>query len=335
MNIAILGAGAMGKTHARAFAKLPDVSVVGISSRNLKNAQTLAAQVGAKATTDAMALVGAPDVDAVSITLPTHLHKPYTVAALRAGKHVLLEKPFALTLADCDAMVAAYKKSGKVLMLAHVLRFWSEYVTLLERVQSGALGKPRSATAARLSTRPRWATWFQDPTLSGGAVMDLMIHDFDMLNLLFGAPQNVFARGRKSRHGAWDHVLATIEYRNGIAFAEGSVMMPSKFAFTMKLNVQCERGAVEYAFRAGGARVDEQGETILRVMTDKDSYALPAPAYDAYESQIAYFVECVQRGRQPKRGTPAQARHAIELSLAARKSLETGRVVQIKRDSAH
>jgi UDP-N-acetylglucosamine 3-dehydrogenase len=331
MNIAILGAGAMGKTHTRAFAKLPDVNIISISSRTLSKAQQLASEVNATATTDDMALVLDPRVDAVSITLPTHLHKKFTIAALRAGKHVLLEKPFALTLADCDAMMRACKKSGKVLMVAHVLRFWSEYLELVKLIQSGVLGKPRSATAARMSTRPRWAGWFRDPKLSGGAVMDLMIHDFDMLNLIFGAPQKVFARGRKSKHGAWDHVLATIEYRNASAFVEGTVMMPARFAFTMKLNVQCERGAVEYNFRAGGARVEERGETSLHVFTDDASYDLNAPTYDAYESQIAYFVDCVRNQRQPKQGTPAQARLAVALSLATRKSLETGRVVPIRQ----
>lgn len=330
MNVAILGAGAMGQTHAHAFAKLLDVNVVGISSRTLQKARDLAHQVGAEATTDDLALATDPRVDAVGITLPTHLHKKFTLAALNAGKHVLLEKPFALTLADCDAMIRAAKKLRRVFMLAHVLRFWAEYNALVELIQSGALGKPRAATAARLSTRPRWATWFRDPKLSGGAVMDLMIHDFDMLNLLFGAPQKIFARGRKSRYGAWDHVQATVEYPGASANVEGSVLMPAQFPFTMKLSVTCERGVVEYAFRAGGARVDEQGETSLRVFTDAKSYTLDAPTYDAYENQIAYFADCVRSEKMPQQGTPAQARRAVALSLAARSSLETGRVVRVR-----
>lgn len=329
MNVAILGAGAMGKTHALGFSKLPDVNIVGISSRTLAKAQALASEVGAEATTDDMTLVTDARVDAVSITLPTHLHKEFTIAALKAGKDVLLEKPFALTLTDCDAMIRAWKKSKRILMVAHVLRFWAEYVALVELVQSGALGKPRAATAARLSTRPRWATWFRDPKWSGGAVMDLMIHDFDMLNHLFGAPQKIFARGRKSKHGAWDEVQATVEYRGASASVQGSVMMPAQFPFTMKLNVQCERGTVEYMFRAGGARVAEQGETSLRVFTDENTYTLTTGTQDAYESQIAYFVDCVRDGRQANIGTPAQARLAVELSLAARKALETGRIVTL------
>lgn len=330
MNIAILGAGSMGKTHASAFAKLPGVNIIGISSRSLDKAQTLAATVGAEGTTDDMALCLDPRVDAVSNTLPTPLHKKFTIAALNAGKHVLLEKPFALTLADCDAMTRAWKKSGKVLMLAHVLRFWAEYEAVVALVQGGDLGKPRFATASRLATRaPQW-TWFHDPKLSGGAVMDLMIHDFDMLNLIFGAPLSVFARGRKSKLGAWDQVAATIEYRGASAVAQGSVTMPQSFPFTMRLNVQCERGAAEYSFRAGGASVLEKGQTTLRLFTDDTAVALASADHDAYEKQIAYFVECVREGHQAKIGTPAQARLAVALSLATTKSLETGKIIRLK-----
>lgn len=331
MNIAILGAGAMGKTHAAAFAKLPGVNVIGISSRSLDKATALAETVGAEATTDDLSLCLDPRVDAVSNTLPTPLHKKYTIAALNAGKHVLLEKPFALTLADCDAMIRAWHKSKRILMLAHVLRFWAEYEAIIELVQGDTLGKPRLATATRLSTRPRWATWFQDPKLSGGAVMDLMVHDFDMLNLLFGAPLSVYARGRKSKHGAWDQVIATVEYRGASGVAQGSVMMPQAFPFTMRLNVQCESGAVEYGFRAGGAGVQDQGQTTLRVFTDDNAYNLQAATHDAYEKQISYFVECIRDGKTPAQGTPAQARRAVALSLAATKSLETGKPVRLQK----
>src|SRR5689334_6551432 len=124
MNVGVLGAGFMGGTHARAYAKLPDVKVVAVSSRAEDKAAKLAAEVGAKAVTDDMAIINDPSIDAISITLPTYLHKSYTVAALQAGKHVLVEKPFGLTVAECDEMMKAQAQSGKFLMVAQVLRFW-------------------------------------------------------------------------------------------------------------------------------------------------------------------------------------------------------------------
>jgi UDP-N-acetylglucosamine 3-dehydrogenase len=329
MNIVVLGSGVMGQAHARAFVKIPGVRVVGVSSRHLDKAQALASEMNAFATTDDLALIQHPDADAVSITLPTHLHKKFTIAALRAGKHVLLEKPFALTVAECDAIMAVQKKSGKLLMVAHVLRFWSEYAAVLDLIHSGALGKPRSAVATRLSTRPQWAQWFRNPNLSGGAVLDLMIHDFDMLNALLGAPQKIFARGRKSKYGAWDDVQATIAYANASASVQGSVMMPRRFPFTMTLKVLCARGAVEFTYRADGAEIGTGSSSVVRVFTDDHAYILDTPSYDAYARQAEYFVECIQQKKKPTRGTPLQARRAVALADAARESCEKNKVLKI------
>ena len=199
INIAILGAGFMGKTHARALAKLPDVNIVGISSRSMAEASSLAQEVDAEPYDDARALLHAPDVDAVSITLPTYLHPEFTLAALNAGKHVLVEKPMALSVAECDRMVDAAARSDRIVMVGHVLRFWPEYVALVELVQSGALGRPLSATAARLLPPPTWSDWFRDETLSGGEVLDLHIHDLDLLNWLFRRARAPFLRGSAQR----------------------------------------------------------------------------------------------------------------------------------------
>src|SRR6187402_23361 len=104
MRIGILGAGFMGQTHARAYAKIPGVEIVAISSRHLDKAEKLTAEVGGRATTDDRAIIEDASIDAISNTLPTHLHPDTTIGALKAGKHVLLEKPFALTAPDCDGM---------------------------------------------------------------------------------------------------------------------------------------------------------------------------------------------------------------------------------------
>src|SRR5687768_8609826 len=109
MKIGILGSGFMGRTHARAYAKIRGVSVAAVSSRNLYKAESLAREVGARATTDDRSIIEDPSIEAISNTLPTHLHAEATIAALKAGKHVLLEKPFALTAADCDGMMETAK----------------------------------------------------------------------------------------------------------------------------------------------------------------------------------------------------------------------------------
>ena len=205
LKIGILGVGFMGGTHAAAFAGLPDVQIVGISSRSGEKAAALAAKYGAEPFADAFALATDPRVDIISNTLPTQLHKDLTVAALNAGKHVLVEKPMGLSVAECDEMIAAAKQSDRLLMVAHVLRFWPEYVAIADFLKTGALGKPLAATAKRLVGPPRWSDFFLHPEWSGGGVLDLQVHDLDTLNWLFGTPKTVYARGQRSpESGGWD-----------------------------------------------------------------------------------------------------------------------------------
>jgi len=330
LKVGVLGAGFMGGTHARAFAKLPDVQVVGVSSRSAEKAAALAKEVGARPYADALALATDPQVDVVSVTLPTHLHQEHTVAALKAGKPVLLEKPMGLSVGECDAMIAAASQSGQILMLAHVLRFWPEYMAVVDFVKSGQLGKPLSATASRLSARPTWGDWFANPAWTGGAVLDLQIHDLDSFNWLFGVPKSVYARGQRGEPGGWDHALTLVDYGAVQCFAEGTVMMPDGYPFTMTLWVLCEKGSVEYTFRAEGTGVETgstSGTSLMVYESGQEPRRLPAPGGDGYEAQAAYFVECVRAGRMPEQCTAEQGRLAVQTALAARESLETNQVV--------
>lgn len=332
LRVGVLGSGFMGRTHANAYAALDDVEVVGVSSRSRDKATELANAVGAQPFTDSMALATHDDVDAVSVTVPTPLHAEYTVAALEAGKHVFVEKPMEISVEACDRMIAAAEANDRLLMVAHVLRFWPEYEAVADVVRSGRIGSPLSATATRLSTRPAWGDWFADPEMTGGAVHDMLVHDFDVMNWLFGPAQRAFAEGRKGPAGGWDHVLALSDHGGVKCLSEGSVMMPEGFPFTMSLYVLGDAGRVEFSFRAGGAGVEtgtESGTSLLLFSPGEDAEALSAPAGDAYEREVAYFSSYVQGGRTPERGTAAQGRESVRLALAARASLDDGRPISL------
>ncbi|HEY7750204.1 MAG TPA: Gfo/Idh/MocA family oxidoreductase [Aestuariivirgaceae bacterium] len=329
MRIGILGSGFMGTTHARAYGKIPGVSIAAVSSRNLDRAEKLAKEVGARATTDDRSIIDDPTIEAISNTLPTHLHAETTITALKAGKHVLLEKPFALTAADCDEMIATTKETGRALMVAHVLRFWGEYVSLVELVHSGKLGRPISAVAVRLSQLPAWADWFLNPVWSGGAVLDLCVHDFDALNWLFGTPKSVYARGKELKPGLWNDIHALVDYGGANGLVEGSEFMPQGYPFTAAMRVVCESGVVEFMFRAGGVSVEMGGGVSLMVHEAGKAYPLTAKPGDAYDNQASYFVDCIRNGIKPTLGTPEQARIAVATANAARRSLENGAVTGV------
>jgi predicted dehydrogenase len=270
-----------------------------------------------------------PLVDAISNTLPGHLHREYTLAALDAGKSVLLEKPMGLSVEECDSMIAAAHRNDRILMVAHVLRFWPQYLAVVDLVKSGQLGKILSATASRLAPPPSWGNWFANPAWTGGSVLDLHVHDLDVFNWLFGTPRSIHARGQKGATGGWDHALTLVDYGDVSGFAEGSTIRPDGYPFTMSLWVTCEKGTVEYTFRAAGETV-VAGTTSTNLMVyeaGKQPRPLPAPGDDGYEAQAAYFVECLRQQRQPERGTAQQGRLAVRMALAARQSIETNQIV--------
>ncbi len=327
LGIGVLGAGFMGGTHARALHALPEVTVRAIYAPSGTRAEPLAAEVGATWTADLERLLADPAIDAVTICLPTPEHRPALEAALAANKHVLLEKPLSLTGEDADALVARAETTDRIVMIAHVLRFWPEYVELQRIVTSGELGRPISALATRRQAFPAWSALFSQPERTGGAVIDMLIHDFDALNWLFGAPRGVAARGaRNPASGGWDQAQVLIDYGAVSALVDGGMLMPDSFPFSSALRVLCERGAIEYHFRAGGRGVETAGAGGINELTiypaSGEPRRLEVVQTDPYAAEVAYFVDCVRSGRPASRATPEDARLALRLALAARAAIE-------------
>ena len=328
ITIAILGGGFMGASHAANYRTLADrVRVKTVASRRSERSVAVAESVGAELTDDLQSALRDPEVDAVDICLPTPMHREVAEAAFAAGKHVLLEKPIALTLEDADAIVAAAERSGRLFMVGLVLRFWPEYVELQRRLAGGELGRPLSVSTVRLSPPADWNDWMADTDKSGGVPVDLLIHDFDQMNWLLGTPRRVFARAPRS-----DHVLAIVEYDNAHGVAEGSMAMPRAYPFSSNVRVLAEGGVAEYAFSAapaeGGGNVgasDAPRGLRLYPRSGGEPLSVPVEPADPWGPEIAYFVDCLEQGRAPEQGTGAQARAALAVSLAAARSLESGR----------
>jgi UDP-N-acetylglucosamine 3-dehydrogenase len=331
IDVAILGAGFMGTTHAAGWKALgPRARVRWVSSRSGQKAARVAASVGAQPTTDLFAPITDPAVQAVDICLPTFLHREACERAFAAGKHVLLEKPLALTREDADAILTIAARSGRVFVVGLVLRFFSEYVEIERRVRSRALGRPLAVSTYRLSPPPDWNDWMRDPARSGGPAVDLLIHDFDQMNWLLGRPRQVVARSAAAAGGGPGHIQALLEYDGATALAEGSLMMPRSYPFSAGIRVLCEKGVLEHGFRAapaeGGGNIGGNVTRFLRLHPSAGgSETLPAETSDPWAAEIAYFAECVVEARSPLCGTGEQARDALLVSLAVNRSLRSSR----------
>ena len=207
-----------------------------------------------------------------------------------------------------------------------MLRFWPEYVELRRLVERGELGKPRAVFAQRLSPPADWADWLGDREQSGGTAVDLLIHDFDQMNDLLGTPRSVYASEPEP-----GHVHAIVEYDGASGIAEGSMAMPRSYPFSSDIRVLGERGAAEYAFSAApvegegniGASSSARGLRVYPI--DGDMRVEDVESADPWGPEIEYFVSCLEAGRHPEQGTGEQARLALAVSLAANRSLESGR----------
>jgi predicted dehydrogenase len=327
ITVAILGGGFMGGAHAANYKALGDrVRVKTVAARASDKAARVAESVGAQLTGDIDAAITDPEVDAVDICLPTRLHRGAAERAFGAGKHVFLEKPIALTPDDADAIIAAAGAGGTVFMVGMVLRFWPEYVELQRRVSAGELGAPLAVAASRLSPPADWNDWMADRSQSGGTPVDLMIHDFDQMNWLLGEPRSVYATEPTP-----GHVHALVEYEGASGIAEGSMSMPRSYAFSSSIRVLCEDGVAEYTFSAapvegeGNIGASDSARGLRLYPAGGDATVAEVESADPWGPEIEYFVSCIEQGRAPESGTGLQARLALQVSLAASRSLESGR----------
>ncbi len=331
VRVGLLGTGFIGQTHAQAYSALPDAELVAVADIDRAAADKAARDTGARALYDIESLLASDDIDLVDICLPTFLHEQCVIGAAQRGKHVLCEKPIALDLAQVDRMITALVKADVYAMVAQVIRFWPEYVAIRQQLRDGTLGDTRYIRAARLAEAPAWSSWFSDPELSGGAVLDLHIHDLDFVYSLLGRPSSLFATGIQSSAGAWDTITTTLDYGTAKAIVEATYMMPEGFPFEMGFRLLGTEGAAEYRFRVGG-QVDERASAASELMLYRNGQApkpLPCKDEDAYQAEIDYFIHCVQTQTPPTVATFAQAREVLEIALAARTSAETGQVVKL------
>ncbi len=333
IRIAVVGAGFMGGTHARAYHAMDGVEIAAIVASTPKRAEMLAAELGTTWTDDYAAVLADNTIDAVDICVPTPDHRAATEAALSAGKHVLLEKPLALSLADAEAIVAAADASDRVVMIAHVLRFWPEYVELKRIVDSGELGAPISVNAVRRQPAPNWTDGGPRGHLTGGSLHDMMIHDFDAANWVLGRPASVTATGTYNpANDAVDQGQVLVRYGDGrSATIDGGSMMPESYPFTSRFEVLCDHGAVEYHFQAGGRsfEVGEPTNTLTVYRNEGDPEVVEVEQTDPYANECGYFIDCVRAGFAPARSNAAAAMDAMRVSLAALASVDRGEPVAI------
>ena len=318
MRLAVLGLGFMGSTHVAALRGLGGVELAAVySSDHHKAAGDLTAVRGnlgsggermdfsrVRKYSNLEGVLGDPKIEAVDLCLPTYLHDSVAVEALRAGKHVLVEKPMALDGYGADRMISASRRYQRVLMTAQVLRFLPEYVALREAISGGKLGRWRYAAFRRSCAAPTWGGWLRESEQSGGGVFDLLIHDVDVCLHLFGKPEMVCASGTYEPGMDIDCMDAQLFYPEGLATIAGGWHNAGEFPFRMEYCVTLDGGTIEFS---------SQGRPPVLYGASGGSQPLELAHQDGYAAEIAYFAECCEEGRAPDRCPPAESADAVKV----------------------
>ena len=329
LKVGIIGAGFIGKMHANAYKTLNNLEIIGVSEVNEKAGRQYADEYNCAYFQDAEDLVKREDIDIVDICLPTFLHEKYVIMAAEHGKHVLCEKPFTLTLESADRILEAVDKAKVTLMVAQVVRFWPEYVMIKQYYDSGKLGGIKMVYANRLAQHPNWSDWFKDVRKSGGGLFDLHLHDVDYMRYLLGPVESVYATGKQSENGAWNHVVTCMNFKSGSrACVEGAYEMTENYPFTTTLRAVGLEGTIDYNFSAGFnlENIRDAKSNFVYYKNGSNPEMLQVEQKDPYANEIEYFVNCIAERKKPKIILPAESREVLEIMLAIQKSLETGEI---------
>lgn len=326
MKIAVIGCGTMGRTHGAEWISMPGIELVGVCDLQEEAAHALAEKLETKAYFDFDQMVSEAGPEVVDVCLPTHMHKEFVLRAASHGKHIICEKPIALSPEEADEMAAVSELHGVRLFIGHVVRFFPSYTDIRRKAAEGVVGKPGVLHTRRMGGNPGIAkTWYANSDISGGVILDLMIHDIDFAQSIFGKAVSVYAMNR--RHEGLDYALATLRFENGgIAHLEGYWGFPGPFTTS-----------VDLAGSGGVIRFNSEDAVSLKMykanndLPETPAIRLPkSPSmHNPYYLELAHFVECLRTGAEPDI-TIADARSALQTGLAAIESAASGRPVLIQ-----
>lgn len=341
IRVGIAGIGFMGVTHYNAYRALRGARVEAIAEEDpIKRTgdwSSVRGNFGAgggkvdlgktRVYKHFVELAKDPNLDLIDICLPTPAHAKAAVTCLEAGKHVLLEKPIALNLRDADRMLKAAKASGRHLFVGHVLRFFPQYRYLKQVHAGGRFGNLLAARFRRIIARPSWPAgglnWFTDPKKSGGATIDLHIHDADFVLHLLGKPKAVDSRGVAAAFGTFDYIVNQYDYgKNGpVVTSEGGWIAAPGLPFEQSFEAYFEKGTILY----------NSSNCPLVLLDHKGNKQEPKlSTEDGFVAEIKAVIRPLVTGGDPVELLGQAARNSLALCLAEQESAKTGKRVALR-----
>jgi myo-inositol 2-dehydrogenase/D-chiro-inositol 1-dehydrogenase len=332
----LIGFGAWGSHHARAIVESPGAELAGIAARSEESQQAArAAHPGVRVVGDHRELLADPTVEVIDAVLPSHLHHPIGLEVLRAGKHLLMEKPLALRETDCDDLVHAAREGGRLLAVGHELRLSALWGKAKEMLDAGAIGEPQYLLIElwRRPYRLGADGWRYDATRVGNWILEEPIHFFDLARWYFaglGEPISVYARANSRQPGhpeLQDNFSAIVNFPRG-AYAIIAQTL-SAFEHHQVVKITGTRGSLAATWSGAQDRTfhpvfglkHHDGETVREI-------AIERPTGEVYElvDEITAMAAAVRDGT-PLPASGADGRWSVAMCLRAQESVETGKPV--------
>ena len=314
LRVGVVGVGMMGQHHARVYSELAKegkVELVGVADANFERAKEIAKKFGTIPYADYRELAR-ENLDAVSVAVPTSLHKDVALEFIKEGASVLVEKPIADTIENAETIITAAEEMGVTLMVGHVERFNPAVLRLKELISQGELGKLVTISAKRVGPM---AKRIRDV----GIIIDLGVHDIDVISYLFGEPvKNVYARAGNVLHpaGVEDHALITLGFDEGTGIVETNWLTPHKTRTLIVVGT-------------GGIAYLDYIEQSLKLYNSDWVKEAKIQRREPLRNEIEHFIECVEEGKKPIVDGKAGL-HALKVALLAQKSARTGKVMEVE-----
>ena len=325
IKVGVIGTGGISGVHLGGYSRNPNVEIYALCDINEKNLAKRAEEYKVSRTfTDYREMLALKELDAVSVCTWNSAHAECAIAALRAGKHVLCEKPMALNTAQAQEMEKAAKENGKLLMIGFVRRFGNDCAVLKDFIDSGSFGEIYYAKAQYLRRKGCPGGWFGDKSRSGGGpLIDLGVHVIDLCRYLMGGPQPVSvygatfnklgdrrhikdARGYSSTVVSKDDIFDVEDMATALIRFDNGAALSVEASFS--LNIEKDVGNIELFGTKAGCKLDPE----LTIFTDMNDYLAnvklaqsTALSFDGlFDNEINHFVECIETGKPCR--NPAQ-----------------------------
>jgi predicted dehydrogenase len=348
LRVGIAGIGFMGMIHYLAYQRTASAKVAAICTRDARKLagdwRDIQGNFGPRGEMMDLSgiakydsyygLLANDEIDLIDLCLPPNLHVDFAIQALEAGKHVFVEKPMALTAEGCGEMVEAARKSGKQVLVGHVLPFFPEYAKAREMISGGEYGRVLGGHFKRVISDPLWLKDFYDPQKVGGPLVDLHVHDAHFIRMVFGMPKSVTSQGRmRGDVVEYCNTLFAFDDPRLVVSATSGVIHQQGRAFTHGFEIHLERASLLYDF----AVIDGKAELTmpLTVLTSDEKDNVVRPEVGGGDEITAFQAEIEEAARSIESGKPSPilggdlARDAIILCHRQTESVQGGKPVAV------